>query len=139
MDPPPIISINWSTLIQTTLGGPDNWLPPQRAVNQVAGQGNGAFGNNGFGNGAFGQNGQNGQNGGRAGGAGNGASDLDRGAQANGEALVDLIEKTISPESWDINGGPGSIVYYGNFRALVVRQSEEGHGDVGNLLKALGH
>jgi hypothetical protein len=112
-------------LIQMTLGGPDNWLPPQRAVNAVAGQG-GA----GFGAGAPGQNGN------QVGGGG--AGGLEQAAQVNGDALVDLIQKTIAPESWDINGGPGSIVYYGNFRALVVRQSEEGHSDVSNLLKVLG-
>ena len=56
-----------------------------------------------------------GQNGNQ--GAGGGAGGFQQQAQANGEALVDLIEKTIAPESWDINGGPGSIVYYGNFHA----------------------
>jgi hypothetical protein len=112
-------------LIQMTLGGADNWLPAQRAVNAPAGQGGAGFG--------VGMGG--GQNGNQGGG---GAGGLQQQAQANDEALVDLIEKTIAPESWDINGGPGSIVYYGNFHALVVRQSEQGQSDVGNLLKALG-
>jgi hypothetical protein len=113
-------------LIQMTLGGADNWLPAQRAVNAPAGQGGAGFG---VGMGGAGQNGNQG---------GGGAGGLQQQTQANGDALVDLIEKTIAPESWDINGGPGSIVYYGNLHALVVRQSEEGQSDVGNLLKALG-
>jgi hypothetical protein len=54
-----------------------------------------------------------------------------------GETLVELIQKTISPASWDVNGGPGSIVYYPNLKVLVVRASGEVHGHVGGLFDGL--
>ena len=38
----------------------------------------------------------------------------------NGAALVELIQTVISPESWDINGGRGSIYYYRPLRVLVI-------------------
>lgn len=59
------------------------------------------------------------------------------GAGDRGEELVDLITKTIAPDTWDINGGPGSIVYYQNLQVLVVRQMGEVHGDVAGLLDGL--
>jgi len=52
-----------------------------------------------------------------------------------GPALVELIQRTISPGFWDVNGGPGTIVYYAPLRALVVRATGEIHG---NLQGALG-
>jgi len=39
----------------------------------------------------------------------------------HGEELVDLIRSTLHPDFWDVNGGPGSIVYYAPLQALVVR------------------
>ena len=38
-----------------------------------------------------------------------GAGGIGPEAGANGAALVDLIQKTIAPPSWDVNGGAGSI------------------------------
>lgn len=55
----------------------------------------------------------------------------------NGPALVDLIERTISPDHWDVNGGPGAIVYYQPLHVLVIRASGEVHGRVGGLLGGL--
>lgn len=54
-----------------------------------------------------------------------------------GETLVELIQATISPEHWDVNGGPGSIVYYPNLKVLVVRASGDAHGHVGGLFGGL--
>src|SRR5690606_36981616 len=54
-----------------------------------------------------------------------------------GETLVELIQNTISPEHWDVNGGPGSIVYWPNLHVLVVRDSGEEHGRVGGLFDGL--
>jgi len=34
------------------------------------------------------------------------------GADNDSNALVDLIQQTIDPESWDINGGPGTIAIF---------------------------
>jgi hypothetical protein len=54
-----------------------------------------------------------------------------------GETLVELIQQTISPEHWDVNGGPGTIVYWPNLQVLVVRASGEGHGRVHGLVEGL--
>lgn len=53
------------------------------------------------------------------------------------QELIDLIQRTITPNFWDVNGGPGSMFYYRPLMALVVRATSEAHGDVGGLLGAL--
>jgi hypothetical protein len=55
-------------------------------------------------------------------------------AKDDGEALVELIRATIAPATWDNLGGPGSIVYYRPLRVLVIRQTAEVHGRVGDVL-----
>jgi hypothetical protein len=54
-----------------------------------------------------------------------------------GPALVELIQRTIAPEFWDVNGGPGTIVYYAPLRVLVVRATSEMHHDVGAAVGAI--
>ncbi len=54
-----------------------------------------------------------------------------------GQDLVDLIHNVISPRTWDVNGGPGSVVYFRNFRALVVRAPSEVQNQVGDVLGQL--
>lgn len=51
-----------------------------------------------------------------------------------GRELVELIQRTISPDFWDVNGGPGTIVYYAPLHALVVRATAEVHEEVGGVL-----
>ena len=63
-----------------------------------------------------------------------------RGRQPNddyGQQLVDLIQKTIAPSTWDVNGGLGTIYYWRPGRALVVRQTGEVHEQMGNALGQL--
>ena len=36
------------------------------------------------------------------------------GVAANAQSLIDLIQTTIAPDSWEINGGKGSIFYFPN-------------------------
>lgn len=55
----------------------------------------------------------------------------------NGQELIELIQRTINPQFWDVNGGPGTIVYYAPLQALVVRATTEVHGRVGGLADAL--
>jgi len=108
-------------LIQKTIW-PDDWVLAQRVGGQGAGgQGVGGFG---AGGGAAGQ----------AGGAGGG---LEQQTQANGEALAQLIQDTIAPDTWDIRGGPGTIIYYNPLRALVIRQTGDAHEAIGDLLGAV--
>jgi hypothetical protein len=106
-------------------------LPADRAdvLAQQGGFG-GGFGPGGFG-GGFGP-------GGFGGGVGVGGGVLGPADQDHGEALVDLIQKTISPASWDINGGNGSIYYWRPGRALVIRQTGEVHGQIGDVLEQMG-
>jgi hypothetical protein len=63
-----------------------------------------------------------------------------RGRQPNddyGQQLVDLIQKTIAPSTWDVNGGLGTIYYWRPGRALVVRQTGEVHEQMGDALGQL--
>ena len=55
----------------------------------------------------------------------------------NAQELIELIQRTINPQFWDVNGGPGTIVYYAPLQALVVRATTEVHGRVGGLAGAL--
>jgi len=55
----------------------------------------------------------------------------------NGQALIQLIQKTISPSTWDVNGGNGSIVYFAPLHALVVRAPSDIHRRTGGLLEQL--
>ncbi|HEX5104919.1 MAG TPA: hypothetical protein VFV87_13960 [Pirellulaceae bacterium] len=60
---------------------------------------------------------------------------------ANGQSLIELIERTINPAFWDVVGGPGTIMYYAPLQCLVVRATSEIHGNVGRLaddLRAAG-
>jgi hypothetical protein len=72
--------------------------------------------------------GQGGQPGARPG----AAQPIDYGAD-----LVDLIQRVISPGTWDINGGRGAIVYFAQQRVLVVSAPDEIHNDVSGLLGQL--
>lgn len=59
------------------------------------------------------------------------------GAQAEGDELVELIRATVDPDSWDVNGGDGVIIYYSPLKVLVIRQTGEVHGHVGDVLGGL--
>lgn len=54
-----------------------------------------------------------------------------------GPALVELIQRTIAPEFWDVNGGPGTIVYFAPLRVLVVRATSEIHHRIGGAVGGL--
>jgi hypothetical protein len=57
--------------------------------------------------------------------------------RANADQLIDLIQKTISPESWDVNGGESVIFFYQPLNALVVRATSEVHENLGGAVEAL--
>jgi hypothetical protein len=107
-------------------------LPESAALLAQMGGVGGGFGQAGFGQGGFGQGGA-----GFGGGMGQGGSVLGPADADHGEALVELIQKTISPSSWDVNGGLGSMYYWRPGRALVVRATDEVHGQVGDVLNQL--
>ncbi len=49
--------------------------------------------------------------------------------------IIGLIQSSIEPQSWQANGGLGSITFVGGQMALIVRQSAEVHGMLGGLIK----
>ncbi len=59
------------------------------------------------------------------------------GANAQAIQLIDLIQNTIEPESWQAVGGKGSIYYFDLLKVLVVRQTGEVHHQLGGLLPKL--
>jgi hypothetical protein len=65
-------------------------------------------------------------------GAGGGQQVIDHGLE-----LVELIQHTIAPSTWDVNGGNGTIVYFAPRQALVVRQTAEVHGDLLDVIRNL--
>ena len=77
------------------------------------------------------------QVGGLAGGLGGAGGAAAGGLKDDGEELVELIQTVISPGHWEVNGGPGSIVYYRGLHVLIVRASDDVHGKLGNVLDNL--
>lgn len=53
---------------------------------------------------------------------------------ANAQALIDLITETIQPDSWEINGGRGTIRYFAPLHVLVVRNNLRAHEELGGAL-----
>jgi hypothetical protein len=53
---------------------------------------------------------------------------------ANAEQLIDLIERTIAPTTWERAGGLGTIRYYRPLRVLVIRQTGDVHEQLGGLI-----
>jgi hypothetical protein len=70
--------------------------------------------------------------------SGSGAMGGAAGSFDYGPELVDLIQRTIVPDFWDVNGGPGTIVYYRPLMCLVVRATSDVHHRLGGVLGALG-
>ena len=53
------------------------------------------------------------------------------------DALIRMIERTISPDSWQRNGGNSVIEYYGPAMVLVIRADQRTHDEVSDLLETL--
>lgn len=59
------------------------------------------------------------------------------GMMDDGWQLVELIERTVQPDFWDKQGGPGSIGYFAMRRVLVVRATSDVHQQIKVLLRKL--
>ncbi|MEO1524458.1 MAG: hypothetical protein AAFX06_03440 [Planctomycetota bacterium] len=59
------------------------------------------------------------------------------GEVANGWALVELIQRVVSPDFWEPVGGPGSVYYFPMRRVLVIRATSDVHQQIKDLLMAL--
>lgn len=53
------------------------------------------------------------------------------------DSLIELITTTIAPDTWEDVGGPGTIAPFAKNRSLVIRQSEEVHEEIIELLEKL--
>ncbi|HJT35441.1 MAG TPA: hypothetical protein VJ783_25670, partial [Pirellulales bacterium] len=51
--------------------------------------------------------------------------------------LIQLIQSTVAPDSWQDVGGPGAMESFANFGALVVSQTTEVHEEIAQHLRAL--
>ena len=67
----------------------------------------------------------------------NGPGGLSGGAQPDFDSLIDLIVQTIQPDSWDANGGPGSVTRFQNNLSLVISQKQDVHEEIADLLSQL--
>jgi hypothetical protein len=56
---------------------------------------------------------------------------------ARAQELIDLIQNTIEPDSWDVNGGGGTIRFFPQLNVLVIRNTGEVHYEVGGALDVL--
>jgi general secretion pathway protein D len=68
---------------------------------------------------------------------GYGPGGLGGGSMADFDSLIELITSTVSPDSWDDVGGPGSIAPFETNLSLVIRQTEEVHEEIVDLLEQL--
>ncbi len=65
------------------------------------------------------------------------AAGLPAGGAAEARAvaqLISLIEATVEPESWLMNGGRGTIRYYAPLQVLVIRNTQQVHDELGGVL-----
>jgi general secretion pathway protein D len=66
-----------------------------------------------------------------------GPGGLGGGSMADFDSLIELIETTIRPQSWDAVGGPGSIAPFMTNLTLVVSQTQDVQEDIVDLLEQL--
>jgi len=59
------------------------------------------------------------------------------GAQADFQSLMELIQQTVQPTTWDANGGPGAIRPFETNLSLVISQTQEVHEEIADLLEQL--
>jgi hypothetical protein len=52
----------------------------------------------------------------------------------HGQELLELIQDTIVPTTWDVRGGNGVVRYWAPGHALIVRQTGDVHEQLGQLL-----
>jgi general secretion pathway protein D len=59
------------------------------------------------------------------------------GNAGSAQQLIDLIQTTIAPDTWAVNGGEGTLSFYQPLNVLVVRQTAEVHEQIGNAFGQL--
>ena len=66
-----------------------------------------------------------------------GPSGVGGAAQADFDTLIELIQNTIQPTTWDENGGNGSVREFPTNLSLVVSQTQDVHDQIRDLLQQL--
>jgi general secretion pathway protein D len=59
------------------------------------------------------------------------------GSQADFQSLIDLIQNTVSPTTWNTVGGQGAIQPFATNLSIVVSQTQEVHEEIADLLEQL--
>jgi len=59
------------------------------------------------------------------------------GSQADFQSLIDLIQNTVAPQSWNTVGGQGAIQPFPTNLSLVISQTQEVHEEIADLLVQL--
>ena len=59
------------------------------------------------------------------------------GSQADFQSLIDLIQNTVAPQSWNTVGGSGAIQPFQTNLSIVVSQTQEVHEEIADLLEQL--
>jgi general secretion pathway protein D len=59
------------------------------------------------------------------------------GSQADFQSLIDLIQNTVSPQTWNTVGGQGAIQPFETNLSIVVSQTQEVHEEIADLLEQL--
>jgi hypothetical protein len=52
--------------------------------------------------------------------------------QANAKNIIDIVKGSVDTNSWDNNGGLGSIVYHAQSMSLIIKQTAEMHALIGS-------
>ena len=68
---------------------------------------------------------------------GAGAGSMGGAALADFDSLIELIQTTVDPTSWDAQGGPGSISPFPTNLSLVISNTQEVHEQIADLLEQL--
>jgi len=68
---------------------------------------------------------------------GAGAGAMGGAALADFDSLIELIQTTVDPTSWDAQGGPGSISPFPTNLSLVISNTQEVHEQITDLLEQL--
>lgn len=72
-----------------------------------------------------------------SGNSGYGPGGMGGGIVADYDSLIELIENTVSPESWEAVGGPGTMSPFQQNLSLVISQTQEVHEQIQDLLDQL--
>lgn len=60
--------------------------------------------------------------------------ELSRDSMEAVQQLIEVIQLTISPDTWDLAGGPGAVHLFEQTQHLVVRQTDDVHAEIVKLL-----